>query len=127
MKRAYFFFLLILSLVLSCSSSSTKGKSETGSDTTKTEKSNEKTSASDYQKLIVGSWFNYAAASGENVAFKADGTFDYAAGNINTSGTWKIEGDYLWFFDVKSKIVKLDSKVLIIKDDLGATTYERME
>jgi len=80
-----------------------------------------------YNKLIVGSWYNFGTATGEDLYFSDDGTYNSRSGDIENEGNWKIEGENLFVFDTEFKIIELSKEKLIIEDKYGQTTYDKMD
>jgi len=130
MKISNLILLALLLFIFSCGGSESTNKEtykDVANEATNSENnSKEVKSEKNYEKLIIGSWYNSATVSGEDLVFNSNGTFDYHSGNVVDNGNWTLEGEYLTFYSVKYKIVDLTEKILVIEDDLGKTIYERM-
>jgi hypothetical protein len=126
--------IVMLLFILGCGLSKSNSEDKTdknkvieNKETINSENNVKKVDNEDYSSLIIGSWYNNATASGEDIAFMKDGTFSYYSAGKEDNGTWKIEGDKLRFFDIDYKIIELTKEKLVIEDKYGKVTYEKME
>jgi len=132
MKKMNVIILIFISILfLSCNNKSASSSNEnttTTNENTKNEaNTNQVVESENYQKLIIGSWYNYGTATGEDIVFNQDGTFNYHSGTNENTGKWKIEENTLNFFDTDYKIIELTKDKLVIEDKFGQTTYEKTQ